>query len=176
MSWPTVVRVALRVMGSGPASGKACRRGEQGHVVSGEGGVRYEVDSAELATLAAAALDLQTIWDSAIADLGATVSPVQLRALLAIHRFGDLSLNALAEQLRASTSATSKLCDRLQQAGMITRSKTTADRRGVVLGLSEAGDRLVRWAQAQHRDRLGSIMAAMSPPVRDVLVLWLNEF
>ena len=145
-------------------------------MVSGEGGVRYEVDSAELATLAAAALDLQAIWDSAIADLGATVSPVQLRALLAIHRFGDLSLNALAEQLRASTSATSKLCDRLQQAGMITRSKTTADRRGVVLGLSEAGDRLVRWAQAQHRDRLGSIMAAMSPPGRDALVRGLNEF
>jgi DNA-binding MarR family transcriptional regulator len=129
-----------------------------------------------VATLAAAALDLQAIWDSAIADLGATVPPVQLRALLAIHRSGDLSLNALAEQLRASTSATSKLCDRLQQAGLITRSRTTSDRRGVVVALSEAGERLVRWTQARHRDRLGSIMAAMSAPGRDALLRGLIEF
>jgi DNA-binding MarR family transcriptional regulator len=144
-------------------------------VIDGDGGIGYDADE-DVATLVAAALELQAIWEGAIADLGATVPPVQLRALLAIDRFGELSLNALAERLRASTSATSKLCDRLQQAGLITRTKPSADRRGVVLGLSDAGERLVRWTQTRYRDRLGVVMAAMSPRGREALARGLSEF
>jgi DNA-binding MarR family transcriptional regulator len=168
--------ISTGVLGSGHETARRAWEGSQEDVADGQDGIRYDSGGADVETLAAAALDLQTVWDSAIADLGATVPPTQLRALLIIDRFGRLSLNALAEQMRASTSSASKLCDRLQQAGLITRARTPADRRGVVLGLSDAGQRLVRWAQARHRDRLRSVIAAMSPHGRDALVRGLSEF
>jgi DNA-binding MarR family transcriptional regulator len=145
-------------------------------VTDTEGYRQHQPDSDEVAELANAAIDLQGIWDSAILDLGTTISPVQLRALLIIGRSDAISLNALAERSRASTSATSKLCDRLQQAGLVTRSKNSVDRRGVALSLSPAGERLVEWAEAQHRDRLRTVIDAMSPHGRAALIRGLNEF
>lgn len=118
--------------------------------------------------LAAIVLDLQALWDGAVADMGSTVPPAQWRALLVIHRFGTPGLNILARELRASTSATSKLCDRLDHAGLVTRTTSATDRRGIVLSLSEAGQRLVRWAEARLRDRLGVVVAEMSPSGREL--------
>lgn len=130
----------------------------------------------DIADLEQAAADLHEIWNHALDELGTALPPVQLRALLTIDRFGALSLGSLAAELRSSTSATSRLCDRLRQAGMITRTTALADRRGVELRLSEAGTRLVRWAREQRRNTLARIVNAMPPGDRQALMQGLRGF
>lgn len=128
----------------------------------------------DVLTLEAAAADLRRVWELALAGLGATLTPVQLRALLTIDRAGPLSLNDLARELCASSSAASKVCNRLQQAGLITRRTARHDRRGVVLSISRAGTRLITWVQARHRERLAAVLADMGADGRDRLVTGLR--
>lgn len=130
---------------------------------------------ADVLTVEAAAADLNRIWERALAELGSTLTPVQLRALLVIDRSGPLSLNSLSQELRTSPSAASKVCDRLQQAGFITRTAAHHDRRGVVLALSRAGAGLVAWVHARHRERLASIIGQMSAENRSALIAGLQE-
>jgi DNA-binding MarR family transcriptional regulator len=144
--------------------------------VAGDPHDRAVHGAGQSAQVAAATLVLQAVWEDAIADLGPAVPPVQLRALLAIDLAGTLNLNALARRLRTSASAASRLCDRLEQAGLITRTKHFADRRGIILSLSGAGEQLVRWAHARHRERLQSVLEAMRPGAREALVQGLEEF
>lgn len=129
----------------------------------------------DVLTVEAAAADLNYIWERALAELGSTLTPVQLRALMAISRSGPLSLNALAQDLRASPSSASKVCDRLQQAGFITRKAAHHDRRGVELALSRAGAGLVRWVHARHRERLASFIDEMDEGDRAALITGLRE-
>lgn len=134
----------------------------------------YDAESGVL-TVEAAAADLNRIWDDALSELGSTLTPVQLRALMAIDRSGPLNLNTLAGDLRASPSAASKVCDRLQQAGFITRRTPDHDRRGVVLSLSRAGASLVTWVHARHRQQLAGLMTSMTPEGRTALITGLRE-
>ena len=143
-------------------------------MVSRHSRAEYDADGGVLAVEAAAA-DLNRIWEDALSELGSTLTPVQLRALMAVDRSGPLSLNTLAAELHASPSAASKVCDRLQQAGFITRNTANHDRRGVVLSLSRAGAGLVTWVHARHRERLAALMDTMSPEGRHALVGGLGE-
>jgi len=131
-------------------------------------------DDGDVVTVEAAAADLNLIWERALAELGSTLTPVQLRALLVVDRSGPLSLNALAQELRASPSAASKVCDRLQQAGFIVRRAADHDRRGVVLTLSRAGSSLVRWVHARHRERLAELIDELSDEHRTALITGLR--
>lgn len=130
----------------------------------------------DIADLERAAADMYEILNHALDELGTTLSPAQLRALLTIDRFGALSLRTLAIELCSSTSAASRLCDRLRQAGMITRTTAPADRRSVELRLSDAGARLVRWARERRRDTLARIVNAMPPGDRQALLRGLRGF
>lgn len=137
---------------------------------------RSAIDSdGDVLAVEAAAADLNRIWERALAELGTTLPPVQLRALLVIDRSGPLSLNSLARELRTSASAGSKVCDRLQQAGFITRTAAHHDRRAVVLSLSRAGAGLVTWVHARHRERLASLIEEMDDESRTALITGLRE-
>ncbi len=75
---------------------------------------------------------LLEVCERAVEEIGAAVPPVQLRALLVIDRAGSLNLSGLAGLLGASASAASRLCDRMQAAGLVSRDRAV---------LSTAGDR-----------------------------------
>lgn len=124
----------------------------------------------------AGAETLHEICERALDELGTTVPPTQLRALLMVDRLDGPNLNALAHELRASTSATSRLCDRLQAAGLIVRSAGERDRREIVISLSHAGARLVGWAREQRRGRLSMIAESMDDDDRAALVRGLRAF
>lgn len=126
--------------------------------------------------VAESALDALTeALEVAIDQIGSTVPPMQLRALLVIAAAAPVSLTALARRLRASVSAVSRLCDRLQQAGLIARQPGQPDRRGVRLSPTPAGHQLAAWVRAQRRDSLAAILARMTPAARQGLIDGLRE-
>ncbi|REE95139.1 MarR family winged helix-turn-helix transcriptional regulator [Thermomonospora umbrina] len=134
------------------------------------------VDAELVESVEAGAELLREVCDQALEALGSTVPPTQLRALLIVDRFDRLNLNTLAQEMRASNSATSRLCDRLQASGLIVREAAARDRREVVISLSLPGRRLVGWARRQRRRELAKVIDTMSPAGREALVNGLSAF
>ena len=113
--------------------------------------------------------------ERAVEELGSAVPPAQLRALMIIDRTGSLNLSKLAAALGASASATSRLCDRMQAAGLLTRDRAAASRREIVLLPTESGRRLAQWVQGRRRAALSDVLQTMSPSGREALVQGLKE-
>jgi DNA-binding MarR family transcriptional regulator len=113
--------------------------------------------------------------ERAVEELGSAVPPAQMRALVIIDRTGSLNLSRLAAALGASASATSRLCDRMQAAGLLTRDRAAASRREIVLLPTESGRRLAQWVQGRRRAALSDVLQTMSPDGREALVQGLNE-
>jgi DNA-binding MarR family transcriptional regulator len=113
--------------------------------------------------------------ERAVEELGLSVPPAQVRALLIIDRAGTLNLSRLAEALGASPSAASRLCDRIQAHGLLTRDRAAASRREVVLFPTESGRRLADWVRGRRRAALGDVLDAMSPDGREALAQGLRE-
>jgi DNA-binding MarR family transcriptional regulator len=113
--------------------------------------------------------------ERAVEEFSSSVPPAQIRALLIIDRAGSLNLSRLAEALGASASAASRLCDRIQAAGLLTRDRAAASRREVVLFPTESGRRLAEWVRGRRRVALGDVLQAMSPDGREALAHGLKE-
>jgi DNA-binding MarR family transcriptional regulator len=113
--------------------------------------------------------------ERSLEELGAAVPPAQMRALLIIGRAGSLNLSRLALALGASASAASRLVDRMQAAGLLTRDRAAASRREVVLVPTESGRRLAEWVRGRRRAVLGELLQAMTPDGREALARGLRE-
>lgn len=113
--------------------------------------------------------------ERAVEELGSAIPPAQMRALLIIGGAGGLNLSRLAGALGASASATSRLCDRMQAAGLLTRDRAAASRREIVLVPTESGRRLADWVRGRRRAALGQVLDRMTPEGRDALARGLTE-
>ncbi len=139
----------------------------------------HEVDPALSEVSAAvelAAEALVSVWTRAQERLTPRVSASQLRALMVVAREGRINLGRLAEQLGAIPSSASRLCDRLQAAGLLAREVGAADRREVMLRLTKRGQELIEELREQRRADLGRVLRHMTPAARFGLLLALQGF
>ncbi len=113
--------------------------------------------------------------ERAAEEIGAVIPQAQLRALMIIDRAGRLNLSQLATAVSASASATSRLCDRMEQAGLITRDRDSACRREIVLLPAESGRRLAEWVRGRRRAALANLLETMTPDGREALARGLDE-
>ena len=114
-------------------------------------------------------------WQRAIEELGAMLPPAQVRALLAIESTDGLNVTGLARILCASPSATSRLCDRLVAAGLVTRLPAAASRREIRLELTQSGQRLTAWIRDQRHAALIRVLETISADGRAALARGLSE-
>ncbi|GGJ96863.1 hypothetical protein GCM10010123_28560 [Pilimelia anulata] len=87
------------------------------------------------------------------------LSHLQLQALTAIDRHGELNLGSLSELLFTVMSSTSRLCDRLEATGLIERHPREENRREIVLSVSADGRRLLDRLREHRRVALASALA-----------------
>lgn len=113
--------------------------------------------------------------ERAVEEIGATIPAAQLRALLIIGQAGSMNLNRLARALDSTPSATSRLTDRMQLAGLLTRDRATASRREIVLHPTESGRQLADWVRVRRRAALNEVLGAMNPTAREALAHGLTE-
>ncbi|SDC30080.1 MarR family transcriptional regulator [Actinokineospora iranica] len=104
------------------------------------------------------------------------VPAMQLRALHYIDRHEPINLTRLTEELGTIPSSASRLCDRLQAAGLLDRRAATTDRREVELVLTGDGRRLLDRLRAARRADLAEVLAGMTPQGRAALLHGLREF
>ncbi len=103
-----------------------------------------------------------------VVDKGVTLA--QFRALVIVSRSGGILVGDLAEALSMQRSGATRLVDRLEHAGLITRSVRPVDRRGVVIRVTIAGENLVHDVMERRRAEIAAILARLSQPQRDHVI------
>jgi DNA-binding MarR family transcriptional regulator len=128
------------------------------------------------AEVEAAAEALVGIWAHVAESLDVRISPTQLRALTALGRYGELNLSQLAEALGALPSSASRLCDRLEAAGLLTRDTGRASRRAVSLRLTADGEALLEQARQRRLEQIAQVLDIMPAAGRAELAEGLAAF
>jgi DNA-binding MarR family transcriptional regulator len=93
----------------------------------------------------------------------AGVSPHQVGLLVAIKYTPGVTVGQLAAEERVSTAAMSKRVSRLERDGLVTRTKSEADRRCTGLTLTEDGQRALRRVRSRRTAWLASRLGALTP-------------
>ena len=93
----------------------------------------------------------------------AGVSPHQVGLLVAIKYAPGITVSELAVGERVSTAAMSKRVTRLERDGLVTRTKSEADRRCTGLTLTEEGQRTLRRVRSRRTAWLASRLSSLSP-------------
>ncbi|HEY3912291.1 MAG TPA: MarR family winged helix-turn-helix transcriptional regulator [Stellaceae bacterium] len=94
----------------------------------------------------------------------AGLTPRQHQALLAVKGFpgsGDPTIGDLAERLGIRHHSAVELVDRLVEAGLLVRAHDPADRRRVLLALTEAAEERLSSLSAIHLEELRSMRPAL---------------
>lgn len=104
------------------------------------------------------------------------VTITQFRTLVVLEGHGDTRLNQLAERLGVTPSTAMRMVDRLIAARLVTREANKADRREVLIGLTDEGARLVREVTERRRAEIAAIVAVMPQERRHDVVAALNAF
>jgi DNA-binding MarR family transcriptional regulator len=92
----------------------------------------------------------------------AGVSPHQVGLLVKIKYTPGVTVGELAAEERVSTAAMSKRVTRLERDGLVTRTKSEADRRCVGLTLTDEGQRTLRRVRSRRTAWLASRLSALS--------------
>ena len=93
---------------------------------------------------------------------GSDISIPQFRTLRFIQLNPDSSLSHLAEYLGLTLPSVSKLVDGLVKQKLITRKESTADRRKLILMLTQAGASIVDSARAGAQTNLAKKLGSLS--------------
>ncbi|WP_149547445.1 MarR family winged helix-turn-helix transcriptional regulator [Streptomyces marokkonensis] len=126
--------------------------------------------------IADAVESLTNLWSTAAQRAALRLSTHQLRALLVLEAATDLNLTALAERLGIGLPTASRLCDRLEAAGMLERSLHPERRREVRLSLTAQGRRVLDDVAARRARALAAVLAGMEPAERSALRRAMKAF
>jgi DNA-binding MarR family transcriptional regulator len=82
------------------------------------------------------------------------VSAPQLSCLLALYENGPLPPSRIARQIMVVSSTVTGIIDRLEQKGLVERSRVSSDRRVITVSLTNAGRNLARNAPPPIQEKI----------------------
>jgi DNA-binding MarR family transcriptional regulator len=141
-----------------------------------------ELDSAALEVVGRViviAQHLERSVDAALAPHGLSLGQFDILATLRRQGpQGKMTPTQLMKSVMLSSGGMTNRLDRLEQAGLIRREEDPADRRGVVVGLTEKGRELIEAAAAtrfeEARASLPPLSAREQAELTSLLRRWLN--
>jgi DNA-binding MarR family transcriptional regulator len=107
---------------------------------------------------------------------GEDVTLPQYRALIVLASRGPQRALDLAEALDVNQSTVTRMCDRLERKGLISRIRPTDNRRVVITTITPAGRQLVDAVTRRRKREIRAILRKMTPDVRAALVPALRAF
>jgi MarR family 2-MHQ and catechol resistance regulon transcriptional repressor len=102
-----------------------------------------------------------------VAEYGLTTP--QFGVLEALHHLGPLPLGELADKLLVTGGNVTYVMDRLEEQGLVTRERSSADRRVVRAHLTEAGASLVAEVFPSHAAAVAELASDLDPAEQDLL-------
>jgi DNA-binding MarR family transcriptional regulator len=100
----------------------------------------------------------------------------QFRVVVVLCSRGPSAMGELADELQASKSAATRLCDRLVEKGLVERHHRETNRREVEVQATRAGAKLVHAVTERRRDELGRILAKVPASKRQPMIDALHAF
>ncbi|MFF4586494.1 MarR family winged helix-turn-helix transcriptional regulator [Streptomyces sp. NPDC001388] len=119
---------------------------------------------------------LVACWFSAAEEAVPRLPARQLLALRTVRGRPELNLTALAEHLGIGVPTASRLCDRLEAAGLLERTVQPRNRREVQLVVTAYGRRVLADVTERRVRRLAAVFAGMSQAQRTALEQGLYAF
>jgi DNA-binding MarR family transcriptional regulator len=126
--------------------------------------------------IAGAVDGLTELWTTAAAEASVRLSLHQLRALRALEATPGANLTMLADRLDAGLPTVSRLCDRLEAAGLLLRDAAPHNRREIQLSLTAHGRDVLAEVAALRARALTEVVQAMEPDDRAALEDGLRAF
>ena len=117
-------------------------------------------DLAEAFVAASRALVGIAVRSVAASEVPLTVPQHRVLGLLATE--GDLTVGEVATLLGVNQSNASRICDRLQRLGLVSRERAVEDGRVVLVRLAPAGQRAVDAVTALRRAEVGTVLEQVS--------------
>ncbi|MFI5819838.1 MarR family winged helix-turn-helix transcriptional regulator [Streptomyces rishiriensis] len=137
---------------------------------------RRDGGRAQARQVADAVESLVACWLTAAEETAPLLPARQLLALRTVRRRPELNLTALAECLDVGLPTASRLCDRLEAAGLLERAVHPRNRREVRLVLTAYGRRVLTDVGERRVGRLAAVFEDMSPAQRTALEQGLYAF
>ncbi|MBL7257550.1 MarR family winged helix-turn-helix transcriptional regulator [Paractinoplanes lichenicola] len=103
------------------------------------------------------------------------LTPSLGRAISVLTRHGDMRPGALAEHLRIAPRSATEVADDLQRLGLAERHPDPADRRAVIVTLTDEGRRISREIKAARHDAGEQFFATLSADDRAELTRLLRK-
>lgn len=126
--------------------------------------------------IAMEAESLVRVWDRAEDWAIPRIPPSQVQVLGLLRQRGPMSLSALAAEIGAIPSSASRLCDRLEAAGLIQRVVPVDNRRAVRISVTKVGRRRLESFDQARREDFAVVLERMSPHAREGLLEGLRAF
>ena len=104
------------------------------------------------------------------------VTLAQYRSLVLLASRGPQRAVDLAEALAVNQSTVTRMCDRLDRKGLISRVRPADNRRTVITTITPAGLQLVDAVTRRRKREIKAILRKMSPDVRAALVPTFRAF
>jgi DNA-binding MarR family transcriptional regulator len=112
---------------------------------------------------------LALVWDRAPLSVNPRLSAQQLVTLESVSASPGINLTGLADVVGVGHSAASRLCDRLEAAGLLERRIPPENRREIHLTATSRGRSLLDEVAARRRQDLAAILAEIPPDRRGEL-------
>lgn len=113
-----------------------------------------------IADFRAAITTLKAISNERVLRLG--ISMAQLNILYTLKRCGEMPMSRLAEMLNVSLSNATGLIDRIEERGLIERSRVPQDRRIVLIRVTPAGEQLLGELEVVTDELMRSVLGRLS--------------
>jgi len=103
------------------------------------------------------------------------VSSAQINCLMALHENGPLSPSQIAKHVMVNSSTVTGIIDRLENKGLVKRSRISPDRRVVTVELTKAGEALAENAPPPIQQKIVDGLNSLSPKAIDEIALTLKR-
>ncbi|MDQ2814282.1 MAG: MarR family transcriptional regulator [Actinomycetota bacterium] len=134
------------------------------------------VTEEQLDAVMLAAQALIGVTAQSVAEVEELVTLPQLRVLVLVASRGALNLHALAQAMGVHPSNATRACDRLVAAGLLRRRESSLDRRNLVLGLTEEGQKLVDGMMQRRRSAVAGVLEQVPPARRRAVAAAMRTF
>jgi DNA-binding MarR family transcriptional regulator len=152
--------------GEGPERGAAAGERAAPEAVSSQA---READEVTVAVMAAAQTVL-AISARALAQTDASLTLPQLRLLVVLKGRGPVKLVSLASTLAVNPSTAMRMVGRLEAGGLVDRRPNPANRREVIVSLTEQGGGLVEEVMEHRRAEVAALVVRLPAAQRAGLV------
>jgi DNA-binding MarR family transcriptional regulator len=117
--------------------------------------------------------ELRCIGSQRLRQHGVSAGHLHIASIL--ERHGGMAMSRVAEVLDVSLSAATGIVDRMEQRGLIERTRPADDRRVVFVQLTEDGRRILEDVEALRGEMLRSVLSRLSPERLEALAATLDD-